>query len=65
LKNVEYFSYLSSIVTKGAGCTSAMNSRIGMAKIKVKKKKTPFTIKLDFKEGASKGLPLEYSFVWC
>ena len=29
------------------------------------KKKTPFTIKLDFKEETSKVLPLDYSFVWC
>jgi len=65
LKNVEYFSYFGSIIINDAGCTRAMNSRIAMAKTAVKKKKNLFTIKLEFKEGNCRGLPLDYSFVWC
>jgi hypothetical protein len=42
-----------------------MNSRIAMAKTAVKRKKSLFAIKLDFKEETSKVAALEYSFVWC
>jgi len=62
---VKYFSYLGNIITNDAGCTHAMNSRIAMAKTAVKKKKTVFTIELDFKKETNKVLPLQHSFVWC
>jgi hypothetical protein len=46
---VEYFSYLGSIVTNGAGRAREIKSRNVMAKATLHKKKTLFTSKLDFK----------------
>jgi hypothetical protein len=48
LENVEYFSYLGSMITNYARCTCDMKSRIVMAKAAFNKKKTLFTSKLDF-----------------
>jgi hypothetical protein len=49
LENVEYFNYLSRMITNDARFTREIKSRIAMAKaaFKKKKKKTPFTNKLD------------------
>jgi hypothetical protein len=50
LENVEYFSYLSTLVTNDARCTREIQSRIAMTKAALnKKKKTLFTCKCDFK----------------
>jgi hypothetical protein len=47
-QNVEYFSYLGSVVASGARCTSEIKSMIVMAKAEFNKKNTLFTSKLDF-----------------
>jgi hypothetical protein len=47
LKNVEYFSYLGSMITNDARCTREIKSRISMAKAAFNKKKNLFTSKLD------------------
>jgi hypothetical protein len=47
LENVEYFKYLSSMITKDAQCTREIKSRIAMAKAAFNKKKNLFTSKLD------------------
>jgi hypothetical protein len=47
LENVEYFSYLGSLITNDARCTCEIKSRISMAKAAFNKKKTIFTSKLD------------------
>jgi hypothetical protein len=47
-ENVEYFKYLSSMITNYARCTREIKTRIVMAKAAVNKKKTLFTSKLDF-----------------
>jgi hypothetical protein len=44
LQNVEYFSYLDSVITNDARCTREIKYRIAMTKFK---KKTLFTSKLD------------------
>jgi hypothetical protein len=46
LENVEYFSYLGSMLTNDAMCTREIKSRIAMAKASFDKK-TLFTGKLD------------------
>jgi hypothetical protein len=47
LENVEYLSYLGSMITNDARCTREIKSRIVMAKSSFNKKKTLFTSKLD------------------
>jgi hypothetical protein len=47
LKNVEYFSYLGSMITNDARCTHEIKSKITMAKVAFNKKKNAFTSKLD------------------
>jgi hypothetical protein len=47
LENVEYFSYLGSMITNDARCTCEIESRIAMTKAAFNKKKTLFTSKLD------------------
>jgi hypothetical protein len=47
VKNVEYFRYLSSMITNDARCTREIKSRIVGAKAELKKQKTLFTSKLD------------------
>jgi hypothetical protein len=47
LKNVEYFSYLGSMITNDARCTREIKSRIAMAKAAFNKKKNLFTSELD------------------
>jgi hypothetical protein len=47
LENVEYFSYLGSMITNDARCTREIKSRIAMAKATFNKKKNLFTSKLD------------------
>jgi hypothetical protein len=47
LENVEYFSYLDSMITNDATCTREIKSRPAMAKAAFNKKKTLFTSKLD------------------
>jgi hypothetical protein len=44
---VEYFSYFGGVVASDAKCTREIKSMITMAKAEFKKK-TRFTIKLDF-----------------
>jgi hypothetical protein len=47
LENVEYFSYLGSMITNDARCTREIKSRIAIAKAAFNKKKKLFTSKLD------------------
>jgi hypothetical protein len=47
LENVEYFSYLSSVITNYARCTREIKSRIVTAKSAFKKEKTHFASRLD------------------
>jgi hypothetical protein len=47
LENVEYFKYLSSMITNDARCTREIKSRIAMAKAAFNRKKNLFTSKLD------------------
>jgi hypothetical protein len=47
MENVEYFSYVDSLITNDARCTREIKSRIAMAKAAFNKKKTIFTSKLD------------------
>jgi hypothetical protein len=47
LENVEYFSYLGSMITNYARCTREIKFRIDMAKAAFNKKKNLFTSKLD------------------
>jgi hypothetical protein len=44
---MEYFKYFGSITTNNVRCISEIKARIGMAKAAFKKKKVPFTNKLD------------------
>jgi hypothetical protein len=46
LENVEYFSYLGSMITNNARCIREIKSRIVMAKTAFKKEKTLFPSKL-------------------
>jgi hypothetical protein len=46
-ENVEYFSYLGSMITNYARCTCEIKFRIAMAKVAFNKKKSVFTSKLD------------------
>jgi hypothetical protein len=48
-QNVEYFSYLGSMITNEATCAREIKSRIGMAKAAFNKKKTLFTSKLNLR----------------
>jgi hypothetical protein len=57
LENVEYFSYLGSMITSDARCTCEIKSRIAMAKAAFNNKKTLFTSKL--------GLNLRKKLVKC
>jgi hypothetical protein len=43
LENVEYFNYLSSMITNDARCTREIKSRIAIAKAAFSKKKNLFT----------------------
>jgi hypothetical protein len=47
LENVEYFSYLGSMITSDARCTREIKSRIAMAKTAFNKNKNLFTSKLE------------------
>jgi hypothetical protein len=47
LDNVEYFKYLSSILTNDGRCTCEIKCRIAMAKAAFNKKKTLFTSTLN------------------
>jgi hypothetical protein len=47
LENLEYFSYLGSMITNDARCTREIKSGIAMAKAVFNKKKTLFISKLD------------------
>ncbi|GFG39761.1 hypothetical protein Cfor_00125 [Coptotermes formosanus] len=47
LENMEYFKYLSSLVTNDARYTREMKSRIAVRKAAFSKNKTLFTSKLD------------------
>jgi len=47
LENVEYFTYLGSMITNDASCRSEIKSRIAVAKAAFNKQKTVFTRKLD------------------
>jgi hypothetical protein len=49
LENVEYFSYLGSMITNDARCTYAIKSGTATAKAAFNKKKTLPTSKLDLK----------------
>jgi hypothetical protein len=66
LENVEYFSYLGSMMTNDARCRCEIKSRTVMTKAAFNKKKTLLQqIWLKFKEETSKVIHLEHSFVWC
>ena len=47
LNDVEYFKYLSSVITNDARCTREIKNRIPVAKAAFKRKKTLFISKLD------------------
>ena len=47
LENVEYFKYLSSVLTNDGSCTCEIKPRIAMAKAAFNRKKTLFTSTLD------------------
>ena len=47
MKNVEYFSYLVSMIKNNTKCAHEINARIAMAKAEFNRKKIPFTSKLD------------------
>ena len=47
LENLEYFSYVGSMITNYARCTREIKSKIAMAKTAFSKKNTVFTNKLD------------------
>jgi len=48
LENMEYFKYLSSIITNCAKCTREIKSSIAMSKAAFNKKKAVCTSKLEF-----------------
>jgi len=48
LENVQYFTYLGSMITYDASCRSKIKSRIDVAKAAFNMQKTVFTSKLDF-----------------
>jgi len=47
LENMEYFSYLVSLITKDARCTQEITSRIAKEEAVFNKKKAIFTSKYD------------------
>ena len=47
LENVEYFSYVCSVITYDARCIHEIKSKISMAKAALNKKQALFTSKLD------------------
>ena len=47
LENVEYFSYLCSMIMNDAQCTQEIKSRIAKAKAAFNKKRTFFTSNMD------------------
>jgi hypothetical protein len=55
-ENKEYFNYLGSMVTNDARCTSAIKSRIAMAKAAFNKKTFHQQTGLKFKEETSEML---------
>jgi hypothetical protein len=60
LENLEYFNYLSSMITNDARCTREIKSRIVMAKAAFNKQKNLFTSKLDLKLR----MKLVKSYIW-
>jgi hypothetical protein len=60
LENVEYFKYLSNMISDDARCTREIKSRISMAKAAFNQQTL-----LKFKEETSKVLHLGHCFVWC
>jgi hypothetical protein len=56
LKNVEFFNYLGSMITKGARTTREIISKFAMAKAVFNKAKTLFTSRLDLLVNLSKKL---------
>ena len=67
LKNVEYFNYLGSMITKYARCKRETKSRIAMAKAAFTKQEESFhpQIGLIFESETSKLLYLEHNFLQC
>jgi hypothetical protein len=65
-EDVEYFTYLGSMITNDARCTCEIKSRIAMTKAAFHKKKTFHQqIGLKYKEETSKMPHLEYIFICC
>jgi len=64
MQNVEYCSYLGSMVTDDVRCTHEIKSRIAIAKAAFNKKTVHQQMVLKCKEETSKVLYLQYSFVW-
>jgi hypothetical protein len=51
LQNVEYFSYLGSIITNDVRCTHEIKSWTAMAKVAFKRKEDPITQNWTYNEG--------------
>ena len=51
LENVEYFTYLGSVITNDASCTHEIKSMISMVKVALNKGKALFINKLDLNLG--------------
>ena len=66
-EDVKYFICSGSMITSEARCTCEINSRIGMAKAAIIKKKTLFTSRLDvnLRKKPVKCFIWCTAFVWC
>jgi hypothetical protein len=66
MENVQYFTYLGSLIKNDERCKHEITSRISIAKVAFNKKETYHQQNgLKFKEQISEMLHLEHSFVWC
>jgi hypothetical protein len=65
LENVEYFSYLGSMITNDAMKLNEIQNCHGKSNIQQEEDSFHQQIGLKFKEETSKVLNLEHSFVWC
>jgi hypothetical protein len=64
LENVEYFSYLGSMITGNERCVWEMKSRFLKEKAAFNKKPFHQQIVLNFLDETDKVLHLEYIFTW-
>jgi hypothetical protein len=64
-ENVDYFSYLGSVIANDARCTQKIKFRIALVKKLSTRRLFRQQVEHKFKKDASKLLHLEHSFVWC